>query len=129
MIAPGRLNPFWIIRAPISIQRRLPWAALELFPTLELGEAHDSNIYAKSEDERGDAIGTIRHDLELVLKLGSSCDFGYGLWRHQLFQPACRRKLQQRRFLILMAVMTFLPKHGWLPVLAISVWRNPHFAG
>jgi hypothetical protein len=34
--------------------------SFEIFPTLELGETYDSNIYVESSGGRGDAIGTVR---------------------------------------------------------------------
>lgn len=40
--------------APIEV------GSFELYPTLELGETYDSNIYASPDTERGDAIATFR---------------------------------------------------------------------
>ncbi|MFA6279333.1 MAG: outer membrane beta-barrel protein [Bdellovibrionales bacterium] len=44
--------------------------SFELFPTLELGETYDSNIYAAPNDERDDAIGTIRPIVNLFSNWG-----------------------------------------------------------
>lgn len=44
--------------------------SFELFPTLELGATYDSNIYATPDDERDDAIGTIRPIVNLFSNWG-----------------------------------------------------------
>jgi len=44
--------------------------SFELFPTLELGETYDSNIYATQKNERDDAIGTVRPIVNLFSNWG-----------------------------------------------------------
>ena len=44
--------------------------SFELFPTLELGATYDDNIYASPNDERDDAIGTIRPIVNLFSNWG-----------------------------------------------------------
>jgi hypothetical protein len=44
--------------------------SFELFPTLEFGATYDDNIYASTNDERDDAIGTIRPIVNLFSNWG-----------------------------------------------------------
>ena len=50
--------------APIQV------GSFELFPTLELGETYDSNIYATRTGEKDDAVGTIRPIVNLFSNWG-----------------------------------------------------------
>jgi len=50
--------------APIQI------GSFELFPTLELGETYDSNIYATKDNERDDTVGTVRPVVNLFSNWG-----------------------------------------------------------
>lgn len=50
--------------APIEI------GSFELFPTLELGETYDSNIFVEPDSETGDAVGTIRPIVNLFSNWG-----------------------------------------------------------
>jgi len=50
--------------APIDL------GSFELYPTLELGETYDDNIYAASSGARDDAIGTIRPIVDLFSNWG-----------------------------------------------------------
>jgi len=50
--------------APIDL------GSFELFPTLELGETYDDNIYAAREGQRDDVIGSVRPIVELFSNWG-----------------------------------------------------------
>lgn len=50
--------------APIAM------GSFELFPTLELGESYDDNIYAVRSGKRDDAVGTIRPIMEVFSNWG-----------------------------------------------------------
>jgi len=50
--------------APIAI------GSFELFPTLELGESYDSNLFAQKNNEHDDVIGTIRPIVNLFSNWG-----------------------------------------------------------
>ncbi len=48
----------------------IEFGSFELFPTLELGETYDTNIYAARNDRRDDMIGTVRPIVSLFSNWG-----------------------------------------------------------
>ncbi len=67
---PGRAESVLEHPRPDYDAAPIEMGSFELFPTLELGETYDSNLYATPNDERGDAIGTIRPIVNLFSNWG-----------------------------------------------------------